>query len=93
VGLALGLSRAAAARFSFLLAIPAIAMAALWQLVEFLRAPAAVNWVLLGIATLVAFGTAYLTIRLFMRLIQSAGMLVFAVYRILLAGVIVYVLL
>jgi undecaprenyl pyrophosphate phosphatase UppP len=30
---------------------------------------------------------------LFMRLIQSAGMLVFAVYRILLAGVIVYVLL
>ncbi len=93
VGLALGLSRAAAARFSFLLAIPAIAMAALWQLIEFLRAPTGVNWALLGAATLVAFGTAYLTIRLFMRLIQSAGMLVFAVYRVLLAGVIVYVLL
>ncbi len=93
VGLALGLSRAGAARFSFLLAIPATALASLWQLIEFTAAPQPVHWPVLGGATLVAAVTAYLTIRLFMRLIQSMGMLVFAIYRVVLAGVIVYVLL
>ena len=93
VGLALGLSRAAAARFSFLLAIPAIAMASVWQLFEFLSNPAPVNWALLAGASIAAAATAYLAIKLFMRMIQSMGMLVFAVYRLLLAGVIAYVLL
>jgi undecaprenyl-diphosphatase len=93
VGLALGLSRAGAARFSFLLAIPAIGMAAVWQLIKFVAEPGTVNWPILGVATGVAAITAYVTIKLFMRLIQSTGMLVFAAYRLLLAGVIVYVLL
>ena len=92
VGMALGLSRAGAARFSFLLAIPAIAMASAWALYQFLAAPAPVNWPLLGTATLVSTGTAYLTIKLFMRMIQTMGMLVFAIYRLLLAGLIGYVL-
>lgn len=93
VGLALGLDRASAARFSFLLAIPAIAMASLWQVVQFLAEPGAISWPVLAVATLVAAATAYGTIKFFMHLIQSTGMLVFAIYRLVLAGVIVYVLL
>jgi undecaprenyl-diphosphatase len=93
VGLALGLTRAGAARFSFLLAIPAIAMAAVWELEHLLRDPDPVDWPVLGMATGVSAFTAYITIKLFMRLIQSMGMLVFALYRLVLAAVIVYVLL
>ena len=40
VGLALGLSRSAAARFSFLMAVPAVAAAGLWQIGEFSGSPA-----------------------------------------------------
>jgi undecaprenyl-diphosphatase len=92
VALALGMSREAAGRFSFLLAIPAIGMAASWQIVQFARAPEAVDWQALVIAMVVAAVTAFITIALFLRLIGAVGMGVFAVYRVLLAVVIVYVL-
>lgn len=92
VALSLGLDREAAGRFSFLLAIPAIGMAAGWQLVQFARAPATLDYGSLILATLLAAVTAFLAIALFLRLIGRIGMGVFAVYRILLAAVIVYVL-
>lgn len=93
MGLALGLSREAAGRFSFLLAVPAIGMAAAWQIVQFAAAPEPVPWGVLGIATLAAAATAFVTIALFLNLIGRLGMGVFALYRVLLAGVIAYVLL
>ncbi|MGD8340667.1 MAG: undecaprenyl-diphosphate phosphatase [Gammaproteobacteria bacterium] len=93
MALALGLSREAAGRFSFLLAIPAIGMAASWQLVQFARAPETVLWQALVPATVLAAITAFIAIALFLRLIGRIGMGVFAVYRVLLAIVIVYVLL
>lgn len=93
VALALGLSREAAGRFSFLLAIPAIIMAASWQIAQFARAPGAIDWPVLAVATLVAAMTAFVAIAMFLRLIGAIGMGVFAVYRVLLAVVIVYVLL
>ena len=93
MGLALGLSRAAAARFSFLLSIPAIAAAGSWQIVEFASAPMPVPWGSLAAAAMISGVTAFLAIAAFLRLIERMGMLVFAVYRILLAGVIAYVLL
>jgi undecaprenyl-diphosphatase len=92
VGLALGMSREAAGRFSFLLAIPAIGMAAVWQAVQFAGAPETLDWRALVPATLVAAAMAFVAIALFLRLIGRLGMGVFAVYRILLAAVIVYVL-
>lgn len=92
VALALGLKREAAGRFSFLLAIPAIGMAASWQIVQFATAPAAVAWGPLLIATLVAAAMAFLAIALFLKLIGRIGMGVFAVYRIALAALILYVL-
>ena len=90
--LALGMSREAAGRFSFLLAIPAIGMAASWQIVRFVRSPETLEPTTLVPAMLLAAITAFVTIALFLRLIGKIGMGVFAIYRILLALVIVYVL-
>lgn len=92
VALALGMSREAAGRFSFLLAIPAIGMAAAWQIVQFARAPETLEWQALVPATGVAALTAFVAIALFLRVIGAIGMGVFAAYRILLAVVIFYVL-
>ncbi len=92
VGLALGLSRSAAARFSFLMAVPAVAAAGLWQILEFAESPSVVPWGTLILATAVSGVTAFLAIAGFLRLIERMGMAIFAIYRLLLAGVIVYVL-
>jgi len=90
--LAMGLNREAAGRFSFLLAIPAIGMAASWQLVQFAAEPETVDLSVLIPATLLAAVTAFIAIALFLRLIGTIGMGVFAIYRILLAAFIFYVL-
>lgn len=93
MGLALGLSRTAAARFSFLLAVPAIAAAGSWDVVQFLSAPTAAPWGTLAAAAAISGVTAFLVIAAFLRLIERTGMLVFAVYRVVLAAVIAYALL
>ena len=91
-GLALGLSRTAATRFSFLLAIPALGMASGWQLWQFSASPAPVPWATLGIATAVSAVTAFAVIATFLRAIERIGFWAFALYRVVLAGVIIYVL-
>ncbi len=91
VAMALGLSREGAARFSFLLAIPALGISAGWQLVQFLRDPEPVLWGALAVAVSVSAATAFLTIKLFLGLIRRIGMLVFALYRLILAGLIFYI--
>ncbi len=90
-GLLLGLSRAAAARFSFLMSIPVIAGAALLKLLELLETPLAVNWSLLAVATGLAALSAYSCIALFLRLIERIGMMPFVVYRLILGVVLVAV--
>ncbi len=90
VALSMGLSRRAAGRFSFLLAIPAIAMAALWQLLQFLSSAEPVAWLALALAAAIAAAAAFVTIALFLRLIERVGMAVFAIYRVLLGGALVY---
>ena len=90
--LALGLSRTAASRFSFLLAIPTIALAGGWQGVSLLSSGEPVDWQVLGVATVIAAVVAFIAIALFLKMIGRIGMTWFAVYRLLLAGVIVYVL-
>jgi len=79
--LALGLTRSAAARFSFLLSIPAILMAGGYESLKLFQQSAPVAWVSLLLGTGVAFLSAYLCIRLFMLLIERVGMLPFVVYR------------
>lgn len=87
-GLALGLSRQAAARFSFLMAIPVIALAAIFELGQLLLQPAPVWWSITALAMLVAGLSAYACIAMFLRALARVSMWPFAIYRVLLAGVI-----
>ena len=91
-GLALGLTRTAASRFSFLLAIPALGMAAGWQLWQFSIGAEPAPWAMLGLATAVSAATAFAAIAVFLRVIERLGFWVFAVYRVALALLIVYLL-
>jgi undecaprenyl-diphosphatase len=81
-GLLLGLSREAAARFSFLLSIPIILGAALLKLLELLEGEVTVAVPVLLLATLIAGLSAYACIALFLRLIERVGMMPFVIYRI-----------
>ena len=85
-GLVLGLSRQAASRFSFLIAMPAIAGAAVLEFYALVRSPEPVPWTALTVGLIVAAVSAYLCIRLFLRAIDRIGMLPFMIYRLLLAG-------
>ena len=89
--LALGLNRESAARFSFLLAVPAIVMSTGWQSLQLVSSAAPVDWAGLGLAAVASAIFAFLAIGWFLKFVARSGMLLFAVYRLLLAGVIVYV--
>ncbi len=89
--LALGMNREAAARFSFLLSVPAVLMASAWKSLQLFSSDGAVDWGALALGMVVAGGFAYLAIDWFLKFVVRSGMLVFAVYRVILAGVIVYV--
>ena len=91
-GLALGLTRTAASRFSFLLAIPALGMASGWQLWQFSTSNDPVPWASLGLATAVSALTAFAVISVFLRVIERIGFWAFALYRVALAVLIVYLL-
>jgi len=93
VAMALGFERQDAARFSFLLAVPVILLAAVYEFIGLVRADAAVAWLELGVGALVSLVVAYLSIEFFMRFVSRIGLVPFAVYRLVLAGVIAYVLL
>lgn len=87
----LGFTRQDAARFSFLLSVPVILLASLFKGLEMLLGDAAVPWAELGIAIAVSSIVAYLTIGFFMSFVSRIGLLPFAIYRLMLAGVILYV--
>ena len=89
--MALGFERQDAARFSFLLAVPVILLASAFQLFLLIRSDAAVAWGQLGVAALVSGIVAYLSIEFFMRFVSRIGLLPFAIYRLVLAVIIVYV--
>jgi undecaprenyl-diphosphatase len=91
--MALGLQRQDAARFSFLLAVPVILLATAYELIGLIRGEASVQWAELGLAAGISSIVAYLSIEFFMRMVNRIGLLPFALYRLALALVIVYVLL
>jgi len=85
-GLFLGLERAAAARFSFLLAIPAVVLSGFFQLYKILSGEEAVGEPLVNvaIATLVAFVTGYAVIAWFLRYLSNNSFALFVGYRLIL---------
>lgn len=88
----LGFARQDAARFSFLLSIPVILLAALLQAVMLIMGDEVVAWQNLAAAALVSGIVAYVSIDFFMRFVGKLGLLPFAIYRLILAGVILFVL-
>lgn len=89
-GLLLGLTRQAAARFSFLLAIPVIVLAGGLETVELIRTPGPVQWTALWLGAVVSALTAYACIHLFLKLLERIGMWPFVVYRLALGIVLLW---
>ena len=90
MALFLGFKRGAAARFSFLLSIPTILLAAGVLVIKFIKSEEQVNWLTIGVGAVVSAVTAYACIYLFLKLIERMGMVPFVVYRIVLAIVLAY---
>lgn len=85
----LGYKRVEAARFSFLLAIPAVAGAGLLAVFDLAEASAEMQWdaALTGIFTFIA---AFATMAFLMNFLKRASMMVFVVYRVLLGAGLLY---
>jgi undecaprenyl-diphosphatase len=87
-GLLLGLERPAAARFSFLLAIPAVVASGLFELKDVItgdeRSTTPVGYVL--VATVVAFIVGYAAIAWLLRYLANHSVNIFVVYRVLLGS-------
>ncbi len=90
-GLALGLARQDAARFSFLLSAPVILLATGYETAMLALSDQAVAWTQLAVGAAISAVVAYLSIEFFMRFVTKIGLAPFTWYRLLLAGVIVYV--
>ncbi|MFG6138928.1 undecaprenyl-diphosphate phosphatase [Halomonas sp. B23F22_10] len=82
--LVLGLSREAAARFSFLLSIPVIVLAGGLEALALAQASVPVAWGDLAAGTVLSGISAYLCIHFFLVFIRRIGMQPFVVYRLLL---------
>lgn len=89
-GLFSGLTREAAARFSFLLSVPAVVLSGLYQLRVFFGDgdERGTGVLALTVATVLAFIVGYLSIAYLMRFLQNHSTLVFVVYRVVL-GIVV----
>jgi undecaprenyl-diphosphatase len=82
----LGLNATAAARFSFLLSIPAIALAGGWKALQWLGTSGAVDWASFALGLSVAGISAYICIRAFLALVARLGMTPFVIYRLALGA-------
>lgn len=83
-GLFLGYSRPAAARYAFLLAIPAVFASGLYKLKD-IGSDACVAWGPTIVATLIAGGVGYAVIAWLLRYITTHQFTPFVIYRVLLA--------
>ena len=90
-GLMVGLNREAAARFSFLLGLPAILASGLFEMYELWKSGISETayWNLFyGITSAFLFG--YLSIEFLLRFLRVHGTLIFVVYRVLLGGTVLF---
>lgn len=85
-GLMLGLSRENAARFSFLMSIPAISMAGGYLTLKLITGTEAVDWTSMAIGSVLSFISAYACIHYFLILVNKVGMMPFVIYRLVLGA-------
>lgn len=90
-GLLLGLTREAAARYSFLLSIPIIVLSGLGVTGDLLSSPDSVDWTTLILGTVIAAGSAFVCIHYFLAFINRMGMTPFVIYRLLLGALLLWV--
>lgn len=88
-GLMLGLTRQAAARFSFLLSIPIIVLAAGYETKKLVEASVPPDWASLFLGTLISAISAYICIHYFLKLLDRIGFIPFVLYRIALGVVLI----
>jgi len=84
LGMMLGLTKENAARFSFLLSIPAIVMTGGYLTYKLITSTDAVDWQTLGLGSVLAFISAYACIHYFLILVNKLGMMPFVIYRLIL---------
>jgi undecaprenyl-diphosphatase len=87
-GLWLGFTREAAARFSFLLAIPTILASSTLVTVDLVREAGPVDWGALALGVVLSGVAAYVAILYFLRFIEQVGMWPFVLYRLMLGALI-----
>lgn len=88
-GLFLGLDRETAARFSFLLSIPAVVVSGLYELIKYRHELLAGGMVATVVATVVAFVTGYAAIAFLMKFLQTKSTMVFVFYRLVLGAIVI----
>jgi undecaprenyl-diphosphatase len=81
--LLVGLSRKASAEFSFLLAFPVMGAVTAFDLLKHYHEFSGANIEALAVGFVVAFGVAYLTIKLFLKFLEKFTFVAFGIYRIL----------
>jgi undecaprenyl-diphosphatase len=89
-GRAIGLSRSAAARFAFLLAVPGIGAAGAYEGMKLLTSPEPVEWMPMLVGLIFAALSGIACIHFLIRFIERIGLLPFALYRIFIAALIVW---
>ena len=89
--LAMGLTPAAAAEFSFFLSIPTMFAAGGFKLLKHFKEITHDQFITLAVGFLVSYLVAWLVIKIFMRFIQTHRFTGFAVYRIILGAVVLVV--
>lgn len=86
-GLILGLDRPAAARFSFLLSVPAVVLSGLYQLRD-IGGPGGASFELTALAVLLAFVSGYASIAFLLRYLARHGLGIFVAYRVVLGALV-----
>jgi undecaprenyl-diphosphatase len=88
-GLLMGLKRETAARFSFLMSIPAIFGSGILQFAEVAPTLDSSSWLTLAIATVVAGISGYMSIAFLLKYLKNNTNTLFAVYRVILGIVLI----
>ncbi|HIF18500.1 MAG: undecaprenyl-diphosphate phosphatase [Cycloclasticus sp.] len=90
-GLFLGLTREAAARFSFLLSIPLIFLAGSLKTLHLVESAIPVDWFAIVAGVVISALSAFACIAVFLKLLERIGMLPFVIYRLVLGVFLLYV--
>ena len=87
----LGLTPDAAARFSFLLAIPIIGAAGSYGVLRVIMGEANIDWLQLVLATAISAVAGWVCIAAFLALLKRVGLMPFVIYRLVLGLVLLWI--